>query len=373
MGMFPIARTTIVLLALALPAGRAGAEEAALFKPYGFIRLDFIVDDSRLSHPQSPFFVPSEDDGNRSEVSIHPRLTRLGIDLVPQTLDESAEVSGTIEVDFQNGGRESRQLPRLRHGYLTLRAGTFELLAGQSWDLISPLWPTANNDSMMWNAGNLGDRRPQLRASLLPAAGEGTLRLAAAVGMTGAVDEQDLDMNGRLDGLDGLPTVQALAELTMGAIRAGVWGHLAREGLEDETELDSAALGLHARLDLAGTVWLQGEAWYGQNLADVRGGIGQDVTAAGEEIPAAGGWLEVGGKVLPEYTVAAGFTIDDPIDAELDPGARRRNWTAYLVHLVRPWKPVQLGAEYVFWTTRYLGGPPPGTAHRIDLHLTFFF
>lgn len=356
----------------AAPAAEPEPPSFPTLHPYGFVRLDFIFGDSRLSNIQFPFFAESEPDDRSPETSIHPRLTRVGLDLMPFNVTESAQVAGKIEIDFQNGGRESRELPRLRHGYLTIGTAMFELLAGQTWDLIAPLFPTANADSLMWNAGNLGDRRPQIRATAKPKVGEGALRLAVAVGQTGAVDGQDRDMDMRIDGQDGLPTAQALAELKIATVTAGVWGHVARETVDaTDSDSNSMAVGAHAKVEI-GVAAVQGEVWYGQELSDVRGAIGQAVNAMGEEIAAAGGWLEVAVKPIPQSTTAVGFTIDDPVDDDIDVGQRARNYVAYVAQHVRPWKAFQVGAEYLFWTTDYEEAEQ-GRVNRIDVHLTAFF
>ena len=99
-----------------------------------------------------------------------PRLTRLGIDWSGPQIAKlgNAKLIGKLETDFQNGGTESRQIIRIRHAYVRLDWERFSMLAGQTWDLVSPLFPTVNGDTLQWNAGNVGDRRPQLRVSSRP-------------------------------------------------------------------------------------------------------------------------------------------------------------------------------------------------------------
>src|SRR5439155_966970 len=73
-------------------------------------------------------------------------------------------VTGKFEMDWQNGQGvtpESRPLPRIRHAYIQLQHGPQQWLFGQTWDLISPLYPSPNDDTPMWGAGNLGDRDGQ--------------------------------------------------------------------------------------------------------------------------------------------------------------------------------------------------------------------
>ena len=97
-----------------------------------------------------------------------------------------ARLSGKVEVDFQNGGLESRQVIRIRHGFLKLDWKDVSVLAGQTWDTVSPLFPTVNNDTLQWNAGNVGDRRPQLRLAYESALSEkAKLSLTGGIGLTG--------------------------------------------------------------------------------------------------------------------------------------------------------------------------------------------
>jgi hypothetical protein len=346
------------------------AEDAIKLDPYGFVRLDAVFQTARTQQPQYAMWVLSDDD--QPELVIYPRLSRFGVDIGPYELDEVTNVSAKFELDFHGGGSESRANPRMRVVYVDLETGIFQLRAGQDWDLISPLYPAANHDGMMWNAGNLGDRRPQARATFFVPAGDGTLRVAAAAGMTGAIDGQDLDDNGRLDGWESaIPTTQGLVELDLAPIKVGGWGHVARERLAGAADLTSFAVGAHAMLNISDFAWVQGEGWFGQDLSDVRGGIAQPLNGDGEELRAAGGWLEAAVKPVPPYTVAAGFTIDNPID-DLAPGQRSRNLTAYLVNWFRPWDPVKFGLEYVFWQTQYQDAPT-GVAHRVVSHLMYIF
>ena len=189
--------------------------EGNRFKLYGFLRLDLDFDSQHPSNTQIPFFITSPDSRangtENGDYSIHPRLTRLGIDFNGPTIHKlgDAKLTGKLETDFENGGTESRQIIRIRHAYLRLGWKDFSILGGQTWDVVSPLFPVVNNDSLMWNAGNVGDRRPQLRATYEPKSGKNKYFVSGAIGLTGAIDSQDLDGNGFRDGEEsGLPNFQ---------------------------------------------------------------------------------------------------------------------------------------------------------------------
>jgi len=300
--------------------GRPARGESLQF--YGFIRQDVLFDDSRPDAAQTPLFILSEPAGaaNRENFTMHPRLTRFGVNLAGPALASmgGARLSGKLEIDFQNGGRESRAIPRYRHAYMTLSWNTASLLAGQTWDLISPLLPAVNADTLMWNAGNLGDRRPQIRASVQPRTGRLQWSLAAAAGLTGAVDQQDLDSDGVRDGeAAGVPNVQGRVGVTypIGArwLGLGVWAQASRlkvaTAIASETGFPSHTVGLDLELPLGRRAVIRGEAWTGSNLSDVRGGIGQAINrATGDGIDSNGGWVEIGGDLTPAYALFAGYT-----------------------------------------------------------------
>ena len=350
---------------------------------YGFVRVDAIFDDGRPNSFQSPSFIqpddPARDDGN---FTLHPRLTRLGADVSGPALERlgGAAISGKVEIDFQAGGSESRQLLRLRHGWMQLTWDRSSLLVGQTWDVISPLFPTVNSDTLMWNAGNLGDRRPMIRAQI----DRGAFSLAGALGQTGAIDAQDLDGDGASDGgSSGLPHLQARAGWVLPLageqeLSFGLSGHVAKEETSfpvagGEDEFDSHSLSLDWKAGLTPRVTLMGELWTGENLADFRGGIAQGVNAAtGQEIASQGGWIELGIAAGPVYSFYAGYTLDDPDDDDLPAGGRSENSAWYVVNRFKLGRPLMVGIDYLCWTTELLGRPD-GEDNRINLYAVYNF
>ncbi len=370
-----IAALAATLLLVSTPAV---ADELPPLSIYGFARLDLIVDDSTMSDVERPMYVESEatrpDD---VEMSLHPHLTRLGLSIDKWRAAEPFDASGRLEVDFQNRGQGSMPTMQLRHAYFALSVrDKVEILAGQTWDLISPLFPAADNDTLLWNAGNTGDRRTQLRLTATPI---DNIRYAIAVGMTGAVDAQDLDADGRLDGVESAtPMIQWLLEFRKRMfgetpMQIGMWGHFAKEELGDGTELDSRSFGAHLFFPLEDRITLLGEVYVGHDLSDIRGGIGQGVNpTTGEEIGAAGGWVELVGVITPRHMLAIGSSFDLPDSGDLEDGDRERNMTAYGVLRYRPRKALQLGAEYIRWVTDYKN-TRRGAANRFGFHVALYY
>ena len=355
------------------------------FRLYGFLRLDAMYDDSRMNDPQIPFLVRSEDpsppmgvppgtvaEPDDDEFAFSTRLTRLGMEL------ESSEaitglgdpsLAGKIEVDFYNIGlndSDSRTAIRMRLAYLTLNWTGWTLLAGQAWDVISPLYPVVNNDLVMWGAGNTGDRRPQLTLKNETAVGPGTVRTQVGAALTGAVGGTTVQSGLRSGENSGRPMFHGRVgyhgELASGGkYQLGVWAHDSEEefdatGAGSDQVYDSYSVGLDARIPLyQDRVWLTGEYFQGENLRDVRGGILQGVNGTtGMEIESSGGWVELGCEASSHLTVYAGYSYDDPEDADLSSFMASKNTVPYVAARWR-YDSLRFGVEVLDWTTDYVG------------------
>lgn len=360
-------------------------------KFYGFVRLDALYSDSRLSHNQFPMFVRREDkalgDKNNDEhLDMHPRLTRFGFDMTRDSIPqlEGFKAAGKFEIDWQNRATtetvesESRQLPRLRHAFLKISNESFSLLAGQTWDLISPLFPSVNSDSLMWNSGNIGDRRPQLRVTYAPAP---DVSVEFALARTGAVDLKDLDSNGRRDGDDsGLPMAQfriGAASLLNEAVIIGLWGHRALEETDTKVggddEFTSNSIGVDINVRMLSALSIASELWKGRNLSDIRGGIGQGVnSAAGDEIDSQGGWLEANYNASESATLFAGYGLDNPDDGDLSAGSRKLNTARWLGVRYDLGGGISAGLEYINWRTDY-DNQGDGDANRYNIYFAYKF
>ena len=357
---------------------------------YGFARLDFVMSDSRLNSMQFSMWANSEDptlaaEDDDTQINIYPRLTRFGAKIERDSIPfwDDAKLYGNIEFDFQNGGSESRETPRLRHGYLkVVTDGGFSLLAGQTWDLIAPLWPSVNGDGMMWNSGNLGDRRPQARVTgKLAGPDHSSVDLALAAGRTGAVDLKDSDGDGRRDGEEaGTPMLQSrlgLSSFLGKRLDLGVWGHTGREEtlkrVGGEGRFDTSSVGADIKLKLTDWLSVAAESWTGRNLSDVRGGIGQGVnTTKGREIGAQGGWAELIVKPGAGLALAAGGALDDPDNEDLNTKSPNRNQALYGAVRKDFDGGLAVGLEYIRWETDYLN-IDEGDANRFNAFVTYSF
>ena len=360
---------------------------------YGFLRLDTYYNTARMDSVVLPTRVLPETKRNDDQFHIDPRLTRFGLDVLPADID-GCKVLGKLEIDFANfptGSAESRATPRIRVAYIDMAKDQFGLRVGQDWDVISPLFPAVNGEMLMWNAGNLGDRRAQIQGRYTPGP---KFELKAMLGLTGAVNNEDLDTPaGERDGFDsGMPHLQVRAgtkpfELVeTKPAEIGFWGMFGRTETDTffngENRFDTWVLGVDLQVPICSCLTLRGEGWRGENLGDVRGGIGQTInTELGREIGSAGGWAELVYVHTGKTRFHVGATLDDPDNDDLSTtlanANRRRNESAYLGTVVDWDTGVRTGLDAIYWQSEYMGpngtNGSSGNGMRFDLYFLFNF
>jgi len=365
------------------------AKELPSVHIYGLARLDAAYSTGRMYSAQAGYWAlsPSTPGNDEAEFVLYPRWTRLGVDVAVAEPAPGVKVDAKIEIDFNNGGSESRALPRVLHVYGALTAGDLQILGGQTSDLIAPLLYGGLEQVVFWYGGNLGDRRPQLRVTYGPELGRAKVVVAAAVAQSGAVDMADLDADAVMDGVaSARPALQGLAELqvklTAGAtrpLRVGVSGHHGGKRLalgDNERVFDVVAGVAHLAVPVS-VFTLQAEGYLGENLSDLRGGIGQGVELhdvdgdgvmdEGRTIPAKGGFVQLQVEPVPWYTLELGAGVDNP--KGVDAGGRGLNRTLHLGHAFKPYRAVVIGAVYDHYRTAYAGeATEDGLAHRFCLY-----
>lgn len=369
-----------LVASLLSPAIAAAEDESPPLSIYGFARLDVLANDSKMSSLEDAAYVLSEPPTGQldSELTMTPRLSRIGLSIDRwEVKDNRIFGEGKVEIDFAGGNGVSAI--RLRHAYasITTPRKKIELLAGQTWDLMSPLFPSAQNDSQLRYAGNLGDRRSQLRLSLHPT---DRVHLAVAAAAPAVLDQQDLDNDGQVDANASLqPMLQWLLEVRSrlgggGSIaRMGISGHASRTELGDGTRHASASIATHFFIPFSKAVVVLGEGYLGSNLAELGGGIGQGVNpTTTRPIRSLGGWLELAVLPSPRHMLSIGTSIDTARTEDLEDGDRERNATIYNVLRYKPRPSLQLGLEHLYWKTQYKA-MPVGVANRVNVHFSVFF
>jgi hypothetical protein len=356
-------------------------------KSYGYIKLDASYNDSRTASGNYVLYVPSEGTiNNDNTFNITARQSRLGLDITaPQY--EGWITKAKVEGDFYGDGsiaHENKAELMLRHAFLETTKGGLSFLAGQTWDVISPLNPNSLSYVPGFTSGNTGYRRPQIRASYNKTFDDvtGILTQFALSRTTGTTNE-DLDVNTVNDGDDsGFPTVQGRVALTTKGIAGkknviGISGHFGKEELGASSttgaanKYDSWSGNIDFVIPLSARFTLSGEAFTGENLDDYFGGVLQGInTTTRNEISSTGMWSQINFAFNKEWQYTAGFSFDNPDTDDLNNGNRDKNSFYFVNAMFKVLPMLTIGLEYDYYETEYKG-MTDGTVNRFQTSAIF--
>ena len=342
-----------VLLAILLTAwvSLSFAVQPEQITIYGYTKFDICYDTDRINDGNYARWVEAGEDENIFNATA--RQTRLGLNMSGLST-EKTKTSGKVELDFFGGGAENKNTPMMRHAFMKLEwpEHNLSLLAGQTSDVISPLVPTTVNYPVLWWAGDIGYRRPQLRVS--KGFGQSDLQLHLEAALARATGDEE-----------GNPNVQGRAAvsfplLTDKQTTLGASGHYG----QSEGELKTWSANTELVLPIAKQLALNAEAWTGENMDDFLGGIAQGIRfvdkdgdgtkeTPNNEIASMGGWAAITVGPFGQWQFNLGGSVDDPDDADLDDGARARNLATFGNVLFEVNKAAQIGVEVSYWETKY--------------------
>jgi hypothetical protein len=355
---------------------------------YGYVKADASYDNSRVTSGNFVLYVdPEIPNNNDNEFNLTANQTRLGFNITGPASGQ-LKTSGRVEFDFfGNYAAENKPKIHMRHAYMTLDwldCG-FSLLAGQAWDVISPLVPYTLNYTVLWNAGNIGYRRPQIRATKrIPLNDQRTLTLQGA--MVRTIGRTSNDPTGSESGEDaGFPTLQGRVALTTpflsaGPTTLGLSGHWGEEEYDLDatganTRLETWSINLDVTQPLASYVSLKGELFCGENLNAYFGGIGQGVNTSNPgdptEIDSSGGWFAVNVKPQGKWTYNVGAGLDDVDAADVSAGQRTANSAVFGNAIYAFNQHADVGFELSHWRTHYKD--PSHVADDLRLQLSFIY
>ncbi len=349
---------------------------------YGYVKLDASYDTSRVNVGNYVAYVdPETTNKNDDEFNMTANQTRLGFNITGSATDE-LKTSGCLEVDFYgNYASENKAKIQMRLGYLNLdwTQSRFSILAGQAADVISPLNPYTLNYLVLWDAGNIGYRRPQIRLTKSFALDEKTtLKFeGAAVRTIGR-----LDLTNSETGEDaGYPTGQGRVSLTFPFFgpkptTVGVSGHLGREEYDLNSRGDHKSFrtwsgNVDVTQPICPGVTLLGELFIGEDLDNYFGGIGQGVNVTTlDAIASKGGWAAVSLGPWGPWSFNVGAGADSVNADDVNTGNRTYNSSVFGNALFAINKSAQVGVELSQWTTRYKG---PGDADDTRVQGSFIY
>ncbi|MCX6179053.1 MAG: hypothetical protein NT163_06785 [Chlorobiales bacterium] len=355
---------------------------------YGFARLDASYDTGKIYPGNIALFVrPQGLNNHDNEWDLTAAATRLGLNLSGPDTD-AIKLSGNIEMDFLSGVSENNMNPRMRHAYLKAYwpSSDFSIIAGQTWDVISSLIPFVEDPAIMWDAGNIGSRHPQLRLTKgFKTSEQSRIELTAAASRTIGEPNSLAETWNTDPGKDaGMPTIQGKIAFSEPLLVPNQPATIALSGHYGQEEWDTDKTGTHKTLDswscdmelslpLSEKLLFAGEYFTGSNLDDYWGGIGQGVnTVTLKEIRSHGGWTALKYNLNPVTTISLGAGIDNPNDNDLPLGGRTLNQTIFATFTNKITSNCILGLQLSQWKTDYTNAPE-SNAFRAQTSMTYKF
>ncbi len=352
---------------------------------YGYIKADAVWSDSLVTTSNYLKWVDSSS-RNDKQFAMTARETRFGFKVTGPEFNGWTS-RGQIEMDFFDGSTENKGDLYMRHAYLAISKPEKKLtvLAGQTWDVVSPLNPKTLNYSPLWWIGNIGYRRPQIRVEKGVDLGEETslltqVALARTMGSsitngtgTGALTTESGDDS-------GVPQIQGRVALTVPGpgpkpTTVGVSGHFGKEEHDyntsgDSVKVDTWSGNLDVTLPLCEVCTVKGELHTGSNLSAMLGGIGQGVTGSGTSaaraVRSSGGWVAAS-LAAPNSSTAynLGYGMEKICDRDVASGGRTSNRCIFGNAIYSINKYIQVGAELSYARTQYLN-QSDGEAFRVQ-------
>lgn len=354
---------------------------------YGYIKGDASYDTSRTTAGNYVMYVDSEATrSNDDEFNMTANQTRLGFN-INGPASETMKASGKVEFDlFGNYASENKAKLQMRHAYMTLLwpKADLSLIIGQTWDVVSPLNPNTLNYSVLWDVGNTGYRRPQIRLTKGLSLSEKVVMkfegaIARTIGRSAPADPSVVESGED----EGFPTVQGRVSVSFPFVGpkptvVGLSGHRGREEYDIDaagTNEDFESQGVFFDASMPVTKWLtlQGELFSGRNLDSYYGGIGQGVnTTTLNEISSKGGWIAASLGPWSKWAFNVGAGVDDVDADDVAVGGRTLNSSVF-ANTIYSWnKNVQAGFELSRWNTDYRGaGDADDTRAQVSFIYTF--
>jgi hypothetical protein len=338
----------------------------------GFLKGDMLWNNSRLDSTSAPRLAAPGGMGSDDQFTGTVQHSRIAAILGPVPVENST-IGGTVEMDLFNlsdsgdANYNNNQL-RVRQLFMNIDHGDWTVLAGQTWDLISPLNPTTlNTNGNYWFGGNGGFRRPQLQVTRRIGWGEGAPLVLkgsvnANIGRTTMVNGTTFN-SGRES---GTPLFEAAIEQNLtgfgaGPVRLGLAGGYGQEDLEGvKNNIEQWVAGAYLRMPVVDWLTLTGEIQRGENTdAFLMGG---GINAKGNAIQSTGGWLQATLTPLERLELNLLVGIDDPKDGDVDSGGMTKNMLLGVGARWKAFSPLTIGLEYTYFDTDYKA-LSSGTAH----------
>lgn len=377
----------LLVFVLSLVSTFAMGDDKSSFQPYGMIKLNSSYDSRASSVGDYMKWVngfPNAD----PQFNMTANATRIGVRMKAPDIKDF-DVSGLVEADlysFQGGSaQEFKPGAQFRHAYVKVKYEEWglSLLAGQTFDVIAPLNPDTINYSVLWWAGNVGYRRPQVRLTEeLKVTANAILKVdVAAVRVIG----HDAEATGTTPASttatghqSGAPGVQArvgfaMPILTEKAMEVGVSAYSGDERYSSNKDLRQTIYAGDLVFPILTNLIFKGEVYTGENTDTYNGGIGQGVSPIFSSVGAIGGWAQLGYVLSDRWTFNLGWSTDQAHEGDVAATTGRISNSTYFGNaFYNLTKSFQVGLEFSNWDTTYKAASDVQST-RTELAFTGYF
>jgi hypothetical protein len=379
--------------------------------PYGYINLSASYETEKTVTGDYSVYANSKDLENSPGFNVDPKSTRLGFKLDGPGIPgwNRSKTEGAIEFDFQ-GQFQSRNRAGLllRKAYIAVNDGKTKFLAGQDWEVISPLYPKTLNYTAGACVGNVGYRRAMLRVDHrfdFCNNSDLTTQFALADNVYRESDTNLRPASARY------PIIEGRAAYSFGKgsfahgkpIVLGVSSHIGEErfrfvdtgnpAVSEQKYLKTWSFNFDFDLPITRVLTFQMEYFLGENLATIEGGILQGVDSYRKNtIRAQGGWAGLTGQWTKKLQTNLVYMIDDPFNDDVVTGSAAasdryyysRNYShCIFANVLYNWSDnLMTGFEVDFWRTHWqrtsidgtsVTAMQPGTPVRYEFTVRYSF
>ena len=334
------------------------------FTPYVWFWLTGTHETNRMFAGDYPLWVQN---GDQSHTYFDMKSTRLGLNVTAPEMDclPGVKVTGVFETDFQNNYvLENRGDMELRKAYIQLQNDEFMFLFGQTWELLSPLYPTVLNWGYGSAGGNFGFRRAQVRYDRYFKRNNGRFAVQGCLLTPLTSNFTEADGTVYSGKVGRYPECQLRFERTFGktdlwdSAMFAVGGKIAEKEyvkVGDEFHRTSWAFTADMKVQFNDRFFVLGEFYVGELLAINCAGIMQDLNPqTREDVGSTGGWFALGWNLTPEVHYSVGYSIDNPWNSKLSKGMKGKNYFIFTNISRDITKSINVGFEYEYFETEYV-------------------
>lgn len=345
------------------------------FTLYGYVNLSASYDTEKVLSGDYVAYAYSPEKGDGSSFQIDAKSSRFGVMIDSPGIPgwSGSKTQGCLEYDFQ-GAFSVRSRPgfMMRKAYVAVSDKHTKLLAGQDWEVISPLFPMTLNYTASACVGNNGYRRAMLKAERrydLTSASDVLLQFA----LTDNVLRDGMNVAWISSHNGSYPVIQGRIAYTFAKnrgrvkpISAGVSAHIGEQrfrflnGTPETKYMKTWSLNADLDVPLTERLRVQAEWFIGENLGGTEGGILQGVDIYRRDtIRAQGGWINAQYFWTKKLQSNFCFAIDDPYNEDIlggnqgDGQSRTFNRCIFVNALYNWTDALMTGFEVSFWKTNW--------------------